>query len=257
MIIQRARTDTHRAIAVFPKRTFFHQLLMVRTDSPLHGLEELRGARIGLMNWYQHAMGVWLRGHLRERFGIMPEELEWTTERAMSYPLTGPGQPAIKVIQGEPTLVQRLEAGEIDLFVHENARRILAEHPSLRRLIPDHKEAETAYYAATGTVPLNHVLCIRKEIVARDPWVARSLVDAFTTAKEMALGAMERNSAVVSTPWLDSLLEEQRARLARDVFPYGLEPNRPAIERLIRYLHEQALIPDRLPVDEIFANDVQ
>ena len=34
--------------------------------------------------------------------------------------------------------------------------------------------------------------------------------------------------------------------------PFGLAPNRRALEMLIRYSHEQGLIPRRFDVDELF-----
>jgi len=37
-----------------------------------------------------------------------------------------------------------------------------------------------------------------------------------------------------------------------DMTPFGLEPNRRALDMLIRYSHEQGLIPRRFDVDELF-----
>jgi hypothetical protein len=66
---------------------------------------------------------------------------------------------------------------------------------------------------------------------------------------------MHRDNSQVSTPWLDSLLEEQQERMVWDMYPYGLEQTRHEIERAFRYLHEQALIDRPLAVDEIFVAD--
>src|SRR5437868_220409 len=46
MIIQRARRDTHVGLAIFPKRTFFHQLILTRRDRPIERLEDLRGKNV-------------------------------------------------------------------------------------------------------------------------------------------------------------------------------------------------------------------
>jgi hypothetical protein len=37
-----------------------------------------------------------------------------------------------------------------------------------------------------------------------------------------------------------------------DPLPYGIEPNRLAIEKLIHYSHLQGLVPHGLMVDELF-----
>ncbi|MND03000.1 hypothetical protein D3C83_226130 [compost metagenome] len=65
---------------------------------------------------------------------------------------------------------------------------------------------------------------------------------------------MGHSNALVSVAWMDALLEEQQHRLRDDLFAYGLEKTRPEIERLVRYLHEQELIPTPLAVEEIFVS---
>jgi len=253
MVIQRSRQDTHRAIAVYPKRTFFHQLLLTHRDRPLERFDDFRGARIGLLNWYQHALGVWLRGHLRESHGILPEETRWFTERASLVPL--PSTVSVTLVSAEKSLVQMLLDGDIDVLAHERAHQLLDQHPQLRRVFLDYKEREAAYWAATGGVPINHVLAVRKEIALEHPWAARSLVQAFTAAKELALERMDRDNSRVSSPWMDSLLEEQHRLLGRDLYPYGLARTRNEVERAIRYLHEQQLIDRPMAVEEVFADD--
>jgi 4,5-dihydroxyphthalate decarboxylase len=37
-----------------------------------------------------------------------------------------------------------------------------------------------------------------------------------------------------------------------DPWPYGLEPNRPTLEALIRYLHEQGLTAKKMSIDHLF-----
>jgi 4,5-dihydroxyphthalate decarboxylase len=252
-IIRRAREDTHRALTTFVRRTFFHQLILIREDSDIRGLADLRGKRVGIMNWYQHAMGVWLRGHLQEAFGIAPEEIAWTTDRPNAFPMPDSSRAQIAIKPQDVTQPELLVRGELDAIVHEQAHRFLAEHPSLRRLFPNHRDHEAAYYRETGCFPLVHTLVIRKEIVAAHPWAAGSLVRAFEESKQMCLDLMHRSNALVSVAWMDDWLEEEGSRLAPDLFAYGLDRTRHEIERLMRYLCEQELIPAPLAVDEVFA----
>ena len=37
-----------------------------------------------------------------------------------------------------------------------------------------------------------------------------------------------------------------------DPWPYGVEPNRPTLEALVTYLHEQGLIAKKVPIEDIF-----
>jgi len=255
MIIRRARTNSHIGVAVFPKRTFFQQLILTRRDAPLERFEDLRGKNVGLLNWYQHAMGIWTRGHLQDAYGIAPEEMRWFTQREMPYPLAESSPVQITVLPPEVDQVQMLLDGRIDVLIHESAHRFLRQHPRLRRMFPDHREGEIAYFRQTGCFPINHTLCVRREIIESHPWVAGALLRAFEESKATSLDVMERNNAVVSTPWMDDLLEAHNELAGPDVYPYGLERNRTQLETLVRYLHEQGLIPARLALEEIFAPD--
>ncbi len=252
MIMRRAREDNHRALPIYPKRTFFHQLVLTREDSSLTGLADLRGKRVGIMNWYQHAMGVWLRGHLREGYGIQPEDIIWTTDRPNAYPMPESTKVEVNLTPEGSNQVELLLKGELDAIVHEHAHRFLQEHARLRRLLPDHRGHEATYYHETRCFPINHVLVIRKELAEAEPGIAGSLLKAFEESKREALSIMQRSNAQVSVAWMDDLLEEEHRRLGPDPFAYGLERTQPEIERLVRYLVEQQLIPAPLAVADIF-----
>src|SRR5688572_13339776 len=161
-IMRRAREDTHRALTTFVRRAFFHQLILVREDSDIRGLADLRGKRVGIMNWYQHAMGVWLRGHLQDAFGIAPEDVTWTTDRPNAFPMPESSAVQITIKPPDVTQPELLVRGEVDAIVHEQAHSFLAEYPGLRRLFPNHREPEAEYYRSTGCFPLVHTLVVRK-----------------------------------------------------------------------------------------------
>jgi 4,5-dihydroxyphthalate decarboxylase len=48
-------------------------------------------------------------------------------------------------------------------------------------------------------------------------------------------------------------MEREQAIIGRDWYPYGIEPNRPTIEALLQYLHEQGLASRRVALEELFA----
>jgi 4,5-dihydroxyphthalate decarboxylase len=45
--------------------------------------------------------------------------------------------------------------------------------------------------------------------------------------------------------------------MGEDFWPYGVEPNRRALEALPQYLYEQHLAPRAVPVEELFAPDLR
>ncbi len=42
-------------------------------------------------------------------------------------------------------------------------------------------------------------------------------------------------------PWFSKLVDEDRALLGQDWWPYGMEINRRAVDTVLRYHHEQGL----------------
>jgi 4,5-dihydroxyphthalate decarboxylase len=54
-------------------------------------------------------------------------------------------------------------------------------------------------------------------------------------------------------PWLMDEIEEIDTVFGGDAFPYGIEPNRPTLDALVRYMVEQHFIPRPIPIEELFA----
>ena len=53
-------------------------------------------------------------------------------------------------------------------------------------------------------------------------------------------------------PWMTADLDEIDAVFGGDPWPYGVEPNRPTLEALVRYMLDQGLIAKAIPVDDLF-----
>jgi 4,5-dihydroxyphthalate decarboxylase len=68
------------ALPIFTTRQFFHTGILVREDSPIAHPEDLRGRRVGVLE-YQQTAAVWIRGALQHEFGIRDVDLDWFMER--------------------------------------------------------------------------------------------------------------------------------------------------------------------------------
>ena len=78
---------------------------------------------------------------------------------------------------------------------------------------------------------------------------------AFCAAKELAIdGLYDTDALHLALPWLIDHVEEARRVFGRDYWAYGLQANRPTIDALGRYVHEQALAPRLVTADELFLN---
>ena len=53
-------------------------------------------------------------------------------------------------------------------------------------------------------------------------------------------------------PWLPAHLEERKAAMGADPWPYGVEANRATLEALTLYLYQQGLADKIMPLDKVF-----
>jgi 4,5-dihydroxyphthalate decarboxylase len=99
-----------------------------------------------------------------------------------------------------------------------------------------------------------HTVVIRADIYRRNRWIARSLTDAFNAARAAALNGMAETAALrYMLPWLPADLDYVHSVLGRDYWTYGLAGNESALATMIRYSHEQALIPEQYAPERLFA----
>jgi 4,5-dihydroxyphthalate decarboxylase len=98
-----------------------------------------------------------------------------------------------------------------------------------------------------------HLIVIRNEIHERHPEVAASLYRAFNAAKDWAWNKMRFPGTLrYMLPWLPDDIGEIDDLFGGDCWPYGVEPNRPTLEALVRYMADQGLIEAPIPVEKLF-----
>src|SRR5262249_22352411 len=98
-----------------------------------------------------------------------------------------------------------------------------------------------------------HTLVIRRDVLERDPWIARSLYAPFCEAKGRVMAELANPVVLWSTlPWQIAEVEATRALMGDDYWPYGLEANRKTLETLVRYSCEQALAERPVPIESPF-----
>ena len=68
------------------------------------------------------------------------------------------------------------------------------------------------------------------------PWLPRALYEAFTEAKRLAYRRLADTAVLPYVlPWLVAEVEETRALMGDDPFPYGVARNRKTVETLAGY----------------------
>jgi len=247
------------AIPVFPSRVFRHGYIFVNTRAGIRAPKDLEGKRVGVPLYTQTA-AIWVRGHLMHDYGVALDTIRWVqgaVEKGGSHgsphapPLLKPV--AIEVNASGRSLEELLAAGEIDALIGSRKPPMLGRSPNIARLFPDFRAIEREFYLRTRIFPIMHLIAIRRELYEQHPWIAQSLFDAFGEAKARALARMHYGGSLsVMLPWLMSEVEEIDDLFGGDAWPYGIEPNRPTLEALVRYMVEQNFIPRALPIEELF-----
>jgi 4,5-dihydroxyphthalate decarboxylase len=242
------------AIPVYPSRSFRHGYFFVNTASGIERPADLVGKRGGVPEYSQTA-AVYMRGLLEHEYGVRPGQIEWVQGRADRL---GHGLPPDVRLTPAPAgqeLSDLLERGELDfLMTANNPLCFRRGAPNVRRLFPDYKALEQDYYRRTRIFPIMHTVVIRRDVYERDRWVALSLYQAFCAAKDRCYRLLlETGSLKATLAWLQPALEEEQAIMGPDWWSYGAEANRPSLDALLEYVHEQGLSDRRLSIEELFA----
>jgi 4,5-dihydroxyphthalate decarboxylase len=249
------------ALPLFTARDFFHSRIFVRSDAGIKNPEDLKGKRIGFPD-YQMTAAVWIRGLIHHEFGVTARDAQWfqggfeqpgyVQRAAMDLP------PDISVttIPQDKSMMGMLLAGEIDAVASPTKPKAFLEgNPKVRRLFPDYREVEKAYYKKTKLFPASHIVVLRNDVYEQNPWVVKAMIEAWTEARDAGWKAIQ-NVRILSLPWLNQDLEELAEVFGGEhPYPYGFKGALVTVEALTQYLHEQGITKRRVDPKEIFPKE--
>jgi 4,5-dihydroxyphthalate decarboxylase len=254
-IISRTIGKPLTAIPVFPARAFRHSYVFINTKSGIREPKDLMGKRVGLAEFQQTAT-VWIRGTLQHEYGVNLDDIQWFTWVPRSrMEMELPKRYKVTHLTPDRKPDQMLFDGELDaIMVPSLFPSLFNPPPHIRRLFQDSQKVETEYFRKTGIFPIMHSVALRQDVWEKDPWIARSLFKAFQRAKEDAYARLvDLSPYKISLAWFRGPVDEQKQILGDDPWPYGFEKNRRVVETLTTYLHEQGLIQNKLPAEQLFA----
>ena len=224
--------DAGRPISALPialHGNFHHRSIYRLSGGPVRHPKDLIGTKVGVRA-YTQTTGMWVRGALAEDYGVDCDQITWvTTEGPHVAEYTEPGN----VERSTETLVDLLRAGEISAVVI--GPKAVPEGAPFEPLIPDSREVEKAWYERHSTVPINHLLTVRTDVLREDPEAVRAVYDAFAAEIDAHSPADSASGPRrVSHGLNDSLLK--------------------SVDIAIRYASQQHLIAAETSPDEIFAD---
>ncbi len=251
--------DSLVALPIFPSRVFRHGFTFINKKSGIKSPKDLNGKRVGVP-LYTMSAAVWARGALQDDNGVDLSTISWV-QGGMNHPGAhgNPSAPPllkpVKIEQNKTgkSLSQLLSEGAIDATLGAVIPDCYGKNPDVVRLFPDYRAIEKDYCKRTKIFPIMHLLAMRRDVYEKHPFIATSLYLAFDRAKNWALERMrETGTLKASLPWLTADMDEIDEVFGGDPFPSGVEPNRPTLTALVKYLHEQGMIKAPIPVDKLF-----
>jgi 4,5-dihydroxyphthalate decarboxylase len=248
------------AIPVFPSRFFRHSCIYINRDSGIREPKDLVGKRVGTPE-YQMTAGVWIRGILSDEYQVPVASARYFTGgeeepgRPEKLKLSLPPEIQLEAIPPTKTLAAMLDAGEVNaLYTARMPSTFVGGSGTVRRLFEDYQSVEREYYIRTRVFPIMHTVVIRRQIYDQHPWVAQSLYKAFVLAQRKVYQELYETAALkYMLPWLIRHVEETRAIMGDDFWPYGFEPNLHTLRTFLRYSHEQGLSHRLLTPQQLFA----
>lgn len=253
-----AGEDRFTALPVFPSRAFRHSALYVAADGGIKTPADLTGRRVGTPEWSMTA-SLWMRGILGDHYGVDLGSVDWFTGgldepgRQEKSKVAPPPHYRVQHIGAERTLSQMLLAGQLDLVIAARAPAAFrAGDPRIRRLFADPRAEERAYFAATGIVPIMHVVVLRRSLAQAHPWLPNTLRGAFERARAGVLAGLRDNAvSSASLVWEASYADEE-AELFGDPFRYGAAENAAELDAILRYAAEQGFSAAPLTLSQVF-----
>jgi len=258
-MIAREAGAPFKALPVFIFRRFHHAGFVYRDDAGIREPRDLEGKRAGVRA-YSVTTGIWTRGILMNEYGVDNSRITWVVddeEHVSSLQLPANVQQA----PDGKSLVDLMASGYLSAAFTDNAGIGRAgapaegwqaggriKPPEYIEMFPNAEQLEAAWFRKTGIYPIHGLITVKDDVLARHPWVANALYEAFAASKDIYLRQLEAGESVSDKD------EHYRsmARIVGDPLPYGIEANRASVEALMHYCFQQGLLKKRHVISDMF-----
>jgi 4,5-dihydroxyphthalate decarboxylase len=255
-MIARALGAPFIALPIFLMRRFHHGGLLVRPDAGVKHPRDLEGRKVGVRA-YSVTTGVWTRGILMDEYGLDSSKVTWVVDDEEHVTQLKLPENVVHAPQGV-SLADMMAAGELAAGFDGPAGIGRSGSPTggwqvreanYPQLFANAGELEGAWYRKTGIYPMHGTIVVKDEILKQHPWVAESLLTAFSKAKAQWLADLRSGKA-------DSAGDRKYRKYAEivgdDPLPFGTKANLPTMESLADTAFKQKLTPRRMKIEEFF-----
>jgi 4,5-dihydroxyphthalate decarboxylase len=205
------------AIPVAVSKFFRHGCMYVRKGSGIKHPRDLVGKRVGTTQYSSTAV-TFMRGMLKDEYGVDAKDMHWfmggltKPTETPLIPLDLPSDIRLDFVPEGDTLERMMIEGRVDAL--------------LSIYIPK---------------------------LFEDGW--EGIERLFPDFKEVDIaleGLWDTDALRLGLPWLIDHVEEAWRTFGKDFWAYGMEANRPTLEAIGRYVHEQHFSPRVVKPEEIW-----
>ncbi len=200
-----------------------HTNLVCAAGSTVHQPSDLNGTKVGVRA-YAQTSGVWVRGVLASEYGVDLDSIVWgTMEDAHLSEYVDPAN--TRRYLAPPALRDLMMQGEFAAIMGER----IVDPAGIRPVVPDATVAALDWIKRSGIHPINHILTVKNDVTAANPWLPEELMDMFTRARDIAI-----------------------ADGAEAPLVYGFEKNSASLQCCMQFAADQRITPHVYDVNEMF-----
>jgi 4,5-dihydroxyphthalate decarboxylase len=233
------------AVPVPLVRAFHHGAILVNTKAGIRTPKDLEGKKVGVNRGFTVTTGVWVRGVLQQEYGVDLSKITWVLsgdEHVAEW------QRPSNVVPIEPgkKMEDMLTSGELVAAIGLDVKS-----PDVQPLIPNALDAGLKALRERGHYPINHLVVIKDELIAKHPDLAADVFNAFAESKRLYVERLKAGKIEKPTDFDE--MHKRVMEITGEPLPYGIAPNRKVIEELIGHALTQGIITKPVTVDELFA----
>jgi len=232
-------------LPIFLMRAFHHGAIWVNAKAGIRTPKDLEGKRVGVNRGYTVTTGLWARSILAHQYGVDLSKITWVLSGDEHVAEFRPPANVVPLEKGRK-MGELVASGELPAAIG-----IEVDHPDVKPLIANPKEAAFEALAKTGHYPINHLVVIKDETLAKDPSLAPRIFEAFAQAKRLYVEKL-RAGAIEKPAATDQTYARVMEITGRDPLHYGIEPNRAMLEEAARSAFEQKILTREVRIESLF-----
>lgn len=232
-------------LPVFLLRAFHHGAIVYNTKSGIRHPKDLEGKRVGVNRGYTVTTGLWARGVLQNFYDVDLSKITWVLSGDEHVEEYRPPSNVVPIEQGKK-MADLVVSGELPAAIGLDI-----ESPDIKPLIGNAAEASFDALRTRGHYPINHLIVVKDELLESYPDLAPDIFHAFAEAKRAYLRRLQ-SGAIEKPKKADELHRRVLEITGRDPLPYGIAPNRQALEEVIQCAVEQRILSRPMTVEELF-----